>query len=420
MHLGEELHLTYCTNIHPGHTWSEVQESIEHFGPELKARISPNNPFGIGLRLSNEAAVELLEDDNLIRFQKYLDKENLYIFTLNGFPYGSFHRESVKDAVHSPDWQTPERADYTIRLVHILSRLLPSNLSEGSISTSPLSYKPWVNPNDPALWESCLHQLIKVVIKLILVREKTGQIIHIDLEPEPDGLLEDSGEVVDFFQNHLLVKGVDMLSKSLGITTEKARYYLLDHICICLDTCHMAIEYETPVIFVNRLKKAGIHIGKVQISSALMVNFSSDVNAYEQQKEIKDSLKPFTESTYLHQVIQKNRDLTMIRYPDLPDALTHISQQYEDALEWRIHFHVPIFVEAYALFMSTQKEIIDTLILQNQHPFCRHFEIETYTWEVLPDTLKTDLSNLITKEFEWVINLWSSVKAGNFNEPTIE
>ncbi|MEX0773619.1 MAG: metabolite traffic protein EboE [Balneolales bacterium] len=412
MRIEEQLHLTYCTNIHPGNQWSEVQANIKKFGPELKKRISPDEPFGIGLRLSNLAAEELLEKDNLSAFRNYLDKENLYVFTLNGFPYGSFHRKSVKEAVHSPDWQTDERGDYTIRLVHILSALLPADIPEGSISTSPLSYKPWVDQNDPQVWNACIHQLVRVVEELIKVRETTGQLIHIDLEPEPDGLLEDSSEVVNFFQDHLLVKGVDLLADSMNLQTNEARAYLLDHIRICLDTCHMAIEYETPSSFVNRLEKAEIKIGKIQISSALKVPFPNENQSVDAHEFIKEALLPFAESTYLHQVIQKNTDDSLQRYRDLPEALSNIKHNLKNASEWRVHFHVPVFVEAYALFLSTQQEIIDTLALQIKQPFCRHLEIETYTWEVLPDDLKDDLSHLITREFKWVQNTWSELRAG--------
>lgn len=410
MRIEEELHLTYCTNIHPGNQWSEVKSNIEKYGPELRSRISPDEPFGIGLRLSNVAAEELLEDNNLQAFRKYLDQEKLYVFTLNGFPYGSFHRERVKEDVHSPDWRTDERGDYTIRLVHILSDLLPADVTEGSISTSPLSYKHWVDKDDQKVWDLCLNQLVRVVRELIKIRENTGQLIHIDLEPEPDGLLEDSLEVVSFFQDHLLVKGVEMLSDAMNLKTEDAREYLLDHIQVCLDTCHMAIEYEAPGPFVERLRDVGIKIGKIQISSALKVPLSKAGKSSEAQTLIKEALLPFAGSTYLHQVIQKNKDDSLKRYSDLPVALDNLKNNIDQVQEWRVHFHVPVFVESYTSFLSTQKEIIDTLALHQGQPFCTHFEIETYTWEVLPDGLKDDLTNLITQEFKWVQNTWSQLK----------
>ena len=112
-----DLHLTYCTNIHPGETWAEVEHNLRQYVLPLKTRLCRDRPFGIGLRLADVAARELLEDDNLDRFRAWLQTHNLYVFTLNGFPYGGFHHQVVKDKVYAPDWSTSERLDYTLRLI---------------------------------------------------------------------------------------------------------------------------------------------------------------------------------------------------------------------------------------------------------------------------------------------------------------
>ena len=137
-----DLHLTYCTNIHPGETWTEVAKNLKQYIPQLKTRLSPDKSFGIGLRLADMAARELLDRDNLAQFQTWLQEENLYVFTLNGFPSGGFHHQVVKDKVYAPDWSTSERLDYTLRLIKILTTILPDSL-DGGISTLPISYKPW-------------------------------------------------------------------------------------------------------------------------------------------------------------------------------------------------------------------------------------------------------------------------------------
>ena len=142
MEVGREFHLTYCTNIHPGESWSDVKKSLNQYLLEVKANVSPDHPFGVGLRLSNQAALELLESDQLDQFKNWLQKNGLYVFTLNGFPYGSFHGSVVKDNVHKPDWTTDERVEYTKQLFQILSSLVP-DYTDGGISTSPLSYKHW-------------------------------------------------------------------------------------------------------------------------------------------------------------------------------------------------------------------------------------------------------------------------------------
>jgi hypothetical protein len=63
---------------------------------------------------------------------------------------------------------------------------------------------------------------------------------------------------------------------------------------------------------------------------------------------------------------------------------------------------VPIFVEHSGAFLTTQDDIRRTFQLLSQRPFCRHLEIETYTWEVLPPALKTDLIDSIAREYRWV------------------
>ncbi len=83
------------------------------------------------------------------------------------------------------------------------------------------------------------------------------------------------------------------------------------------------------------------------------------------------------------------------------EALPHI--QDRQIAQWRIHFHVPIFIDHFPRFQSTQDTLADTLDLLAQRRFCRHLEIETYTWSVLPEDLKKDLLDSIAREYEWVL-----------------
>ena len=132
--------LTYCSNIHPGESWEDHFAQLQQHVPLIKARVNPDGRFGIGLRLSNTASLELKNEETLSSFIEWLNENDCYVFTMNGFPYGSFHNTIVKDKVHAPDWTTQDRVDYTIRLAEILSKLLPKDM-EGGISTSPLSYR---------------------------------------------------------------------------------------------------------------------------------------------------------------------------------------------------------------------------------------------------------------------------------------
>ncbi len=392
------FHLTYCTNIHPGNGWAGVFAAVQRYAPALKARLAPDRAFGIGLRLSGVESTELLEGDHLQQFAAFLHEHDLYVFTLNGFPHGPFHGQPVKAAVHAPDWRDEERVQYTLRLIRILASLLPEGL-DGGISTSPLSYKPWVDVGDTALWERVTRNIVRVAEALVQVKQEQGKLIHLDIEPEPDGLLADNAEVIQFYTRCLLDDGARMLASSLEGTIDEARGHIREHIRVCLDTCHMAVAYEEPARVLDRFSELGIKVGKVQISSALAVLFSQDET---ERAELARALRPFAESTYLHQVIQQNRDGAIERYPDLIDALPHI--QDRRIAQWRIHFHVPIFIDHFTAFGSTQATIEAMLHLLAQRRFSRHLEIETYTWSVLPGDLKRDLLDSITREFAWVLD----------------
>lgn len=391
-------HLTYCTNIHPSTGWEQAFNILKDYAPKLKAALSPDAPFGVGMRISGVESITLCEGDHLDELKAYLDANGLYVFTINGFPYGPFHNQPVKENVHAPDWRDEERVAYTLRLVRILAALLPDDVESGGISTSPLSYKRWVDLNDRATWELLTHNIARIAAEMVRVRQSTGKLLHLDIEPESDGVLENSREVVAFFRDWLLSYGAETLASLLDIDAEQARQALLTHIQICFDTCHVAVAYEMPNDFLDAIGELGIQVGKIQVSSAVRVVLPPDVEA---RSAIREALQPFVESTYLHQVVQRNHDDSLRQYPDLPQALENLHDQ--QAAEWRIHFHVPIFIDSYGAFDSTQQGILDTFAALHQRNFTDQLEIETYTWDVLPQGLKRDLFESIRREFEWVM-----------------
>lgn len=394
------FHLTYCSNIHPGESWGAVRAQLERHLPPLKARLAPDRPFGVGLRLSDRAARELLEGGRLARFRDWLDARGCYVFTINGFPYGGFHRQVVKEQVYAPDWRRPERVAYSRRLVRILAALVPEG-QEGSISTSPLSYKPWL-AGDPAARAAAFRMssqhLAEVVAAMVCMHEATGAQLNLALEPEPDCLIENTAETIDFFQQRLWPVGGSHLARRLGCSRAEAEAHLRRHVTVCYDTCHFALEYEEPSEALARFAEAGIRVGKVQISAAIKADLPAAPVA---RAALAERLRPFAESTYLHQVIERRTDGTLHRYRDLPDALPHIGRAEAEA--WRVHYHVPVFADAFEGLRSTQDDIAKTLRALPEASDCRHLEIETYTWDVLPEALKTDLGASIEREYSWVM-----------------
>jgi len=396
-----DFHLSYCSNIHPGESWEATFENLKKYIPEVKERLNVDKPFGIGLRLSHEASLILEKADQLTEFKNWLGSENAYVFTLNGFPYGDFHRTTVKDQVHFPDWTTSDRRDYTIRSFRILAQLLPEGL-EGGISTSPISYRHWFK-SEAALnagMETATCHLLEVVGELVEIKKQTGKSLHLDIEPEPDGILENSDEMIWLFTNWLLPIGKPWLAKKLGVSEDQAEKVLKEHIQVCYDVCHFAIVYEKPADTFAKFEKAGIKIGKIQISAALKVLIPAEIEARDL---VRLKLAPFQESTYLHQVVARKKDGSLKSYSDLPEALDILNTTDEE--EWRIHFHVPVFLDNYGALASTQDQISIVIneILENSS-LTNHLEVETYTWEVLPEDTRLSLGESISRELAWVID----------------
>ncbi len=391
-------HLTYCTNIHSGENWPDHFKALQKNFSFIKENISPFAPMGIGLRLSNEASVQLIEEENFSDFKSWLEENNAYVFTMNGFPYGGFHHTRVKDNVHTPDWTTNDRVAYTLGLFKILRGLLPEGI-DGGISTSPLSYRHWFHTDEELnkAKELATNNLVQVIENLIVINATTGKLLHLDIEPEPDGMLQTGDEFIQWYENDFVPAGVKKINARFGVSDSKAEELLKQHLCLCYDVCHFAIGYEPHEEVINELLRKGIRIGKIQISAALKKEMTNDLS---DRINVKDAFAKFDEPVYLHQVVAKKDDGELLRYPDLPEAL----KNYDNSAvtEWRAHFHVPVSANDFGLLQSTQNDIVEVLQLQKQKKFTQHLEVETYTWEVLPQTLKLPLQDSITQELDWV------------------
>lgn len=393
MLIDNTYHLSYCTNIHPGQDWKNTFESLKQHVPKIKATVSNSASFGLGLRLSNTASEELAMGNHMEQFQNWLQENDVYVFTMNGFPYGNFHDERVKDNVHAPDWTTENRLNYTLRLFDQLAVLLPEGQS-GGISTSPISYKYWhkTDVDKKAAFVKGAKQMVHVAKHLYDIEKSTGKYLHLDIEPEPDGLLENSDEVLGFYADYLVPIGLGMLQESLGKNASEIEDLIKRYITVCYDICHFSLAYEEPEDTFATFKKANIKTGKIQVSAALKILFNG-VN----DDAVWNLLSQFNEPTYLHQVTEKKGD-SVITYNDLPVIL----ENKGNFKELRAHFHVPIFLKEFGALSSTQDHILKTLEFLKKQPITEHLEIETYTWDVLPTDLKEDLTQSIIREINWL------------------
>jgi hypothetical protein len=382
-------HLTYCTNIHAADHWPDVLAELQRHLPAIKRDISPDQAFGIGLRVSASAAASLGDASALSELQDLLREGPYYIFTINGFPHGAFHGEAVKEGAYRPDWSTQPRLDYTNSLADILAALLPDGM-DGSISTVPGTFKPWATDD---VVEAIADNLIKHIAHLVRIREITGKSIALALEPEPCCLLETIAETIEFFEARLFSAAAKArLVELSGLTQGAAEAALRLHLGVCYDVCHAAVEFEDPRASIKALQNAGIAISKLQLSSAMRIPRVGLATA--------EQLQSFVEPVYLHQVVERGPD-GLVRYTDLPDALANLEPAV--GREWRIHFHVPIFLEEMAEVGTTQAFLRDILAIQRDTPITNQLEVETYTWDVLPETYRNvGVSAAIARELAWV------------------
>lgn len=393
-------HLTYCSNIHFGETWNDHFEQLKLHIPKIKQKISPLEPFGIGLRLANAASLELRKQENLEAFQNWLAQNDCYVFTMNGFPYGSFHHSVVKDKVHTPDWLSSDRVSYTIRLAQIMTALLPEGV-DGGISTPPLTYKFWHKDEDlESVYQNATFNLLLVIDQLIQIKNTTGKLIHIDIEPEPDGLLGDGKEFLQWYVQYLLPIGITYLEDKYGFNEDTAAATIREHIQICYDVCHFAVGYEDHFHMIEELRALGIKTGKIQISAALKAPLSENIAS---RQPVIEAFKKFDEPVYLHQVVAATKNGELLRYPDMQPALADADNP--EVTEWRAHYHVPIFIQNYGVLQSTQRDIEQVLNIHAEQMMTFHLEVETYTWEVLPEEMRLPLTESIIREMEWVIEL---------------
>ncbi|MBM3877554.1 MAG: hypothetical protein FJ386_12695 [Verrucomicrobia bacterium] len=380
MKLKHGLHLAYCTNIHRGESWAQTFESLQTHTLAVRDRVGAGRAYAIGLRLGADAARELSDRATLLGFRRWLDTENCYVFTINGFPYGRFHGTRVKEQVYAPDWTTRERLDYTNLLFDLLGEIAPGGV-EGSVSTVPVSFKEFMRAASQEtaarghLW-SCIEHIERV-------SKRCGRALHLGLEPEPLCHLETSAETADFFDRLRADRPGDArLDAFLGVN---------------YDCCHLAVEFEDAAAALGRLRSHGIKISKLHLSNALRVRPTTGA---------RDALRDFADDVYFHQVIARDAAGRLTRHRDLDVALASPCSPPTSAPdEWRIHFHIPLHAPPTERFGTTADHVQGVLdALAGDPALCSHLEMETYTWEVMPAELKKrDVVDQLAGEYEWTL-----------------
>ncbi|EHR49797.1 sugar phosphate isomerase/epimerase [Saccharomonospora marina XMU15] len=359
--------LSYCTNVHPAEDLDAILRQLDSHAVAVREKLGEDR-LGVGLWLAATVAEGLAEDAGARRrFAAELEARGLAVQTLNAFPYGGFHDSVVKHSVYRPRWTDPRRLKYTVDCVAVLADLLPANAEYGSISTLPLGWRePWTAADD-AVAEAAFDEVTRVLGE---THARQGRLVKLAVEPEPGCVLDTMADAVDW-----LARRVDPR-----------------HVGVCLDTCHLAVSFADPRRTVARVAEAGLEVVKVQASSALHIE-SPDTEA------ARAALAEFAEPRYLHQVRELLPDGRVLACDDLPQALAELPA----IGPWRVHFHVPLHAAPQPPLTSTTDVLAESLAAVAEHagPRRPHVEVETYTWNVLPERHRQDLADGIADELRW-------------------
>ena len=387
-------HLSYSTLVHLGDTWEEMNSSLRTFVPQVKHRVSPDAPFAVSLRISAESAKTLTNSpEERASLKDFLKQEDLYVYTVNAFPYGPFKGGVVMERVYEPDWTSMDRVNYTNSIADILAEITPAGINP-SIQTAPLAFKPNVaNEEYVAKFTRNVFQVVKHLLEL---EQRTGKRVKLAIEPEPACYLETTDETVTYFTDRIYSRaGIKELASLAGIPISEAEGVIRRYLGIVFDIGHQSVGFENITESLNKLRNAGIPIFKLQEAASLWVERLTT--------EQLPALRRFTDTIYLSQTSLK-RDGKITKYLNLGEALDAYEANPVET-EMRTHFHVPVFLDEIGPFKTTRFGVQEALRMHRDQPLSDHLEIETYTWDVLPaDLLSGDIVDNVTRELEFVKN----------------
>ncbi len=377
--------IAYCTNVHPGSDLAGVQKNLATYTLAVRKSLVESGAWqfdeelGIGLWLADSAASEAMQGDNRERLADWLKEHQLVPFTLNGFPQSNFHQKVVKHRVYEPTWWNPDRFAYTQRLIQILDRLLPRG-ELGSISTLPIAWSA-PKPTHDQLLRAADH-FKQIAIELDRLLQTQHREIVIAIEPEPGCAITDGPSMRLFFEQYLL--------------NDAHRDIVARHLTVCHDVCHAAVMRENQAEELAAYRQFGIRIGKIQVSSAIEIDWSS--TPIPNRTTAFQHLVRFAEDRYLHQTTVVDRPGNrVVLHEDLPELIGSVRDPELLDGTWRVHFHVPIFLPTAGPLNTTQSDIATCLAaiagestkasnLQGRSSFTGHLEVETYAWSVLPES----------------------------------
>ena len=263
-------HLTYSTLVHPGDTWDDIWTSLRKYVPQVKNNVCPNGRFGVSLRISHASSETLINSpEKRAELRKFLDDNNMYLYTVNAFPFGPFKNQIVKEQVYEPDWSSEQRLKYTMNVATIVAEVAPADVNP-SIQTPPLGFKP--NVTSESVIEAYAENIRKLATHVNNIYRYKGRTVTLAIEPEPACFLETTEETIAFFNDYLRTeKSYKNLAGKTGATFDGAKEILARHIGVVYDICHQAVEYENITESLQALKDNNISVWKLQEAAAMMI-----------------------------------------------------------------------------------------------------------------------------------------------------
>lgn len=375
------VRLGYCLNLHPSETLADVERALEDFVAPLSERLGTGREFGVGMYLGEGPARALASDESALeRFAERVRALGIDPFTYNAFPQGGFQEDGLKERVYEPDWRTAERLAYTIDVGRVAARLAGGPGRTIAISTHPGAYGAEIT--DRSGLRACAEGMARAVGEFARIEAEGGPRLVLAVEAEPDASARNSRALAESLMFARLV-GTRVLADEFGHPAEVTAGLMERHLGTCLDCCHSAVEFEEPGLAVE-LAHMGGPLGKIQFSSALRLE------APAAHPAARAALLGLDEPRFLHQVTAREAGefLHLADLPALREAAADAEGPWARADEWRCHFHVPVDLERAAGLATTRDHADAVLRAALARPSAEelHVEIETYTWNVLPES----------------------------------
>ena len=232
---GSTVHLAYCTNVHPAETLDGVLAQLRDHCEPVRRRLGRDR-LGIGLWLAKDAARALVTDP--VRPARRCAPNSTAAAWKSSPSTASRTRGSAprrsSTASTGRTGPTPSGSTTPPTWPGCWPRLLPDDVTEGTISTLPLAWRTDFDAGPRRRHDAPATALTTLAERLDALEELTGRSIRIGLEPEPGCTVETTA---------------DAIAPLTGDRRHRTG------IGICVDTCHLATSFEDPRTALDALRR---------------------------------------------------------------------------------------------------------------------------------------------------------------------